>query len=142
MDIMFKYDNGKANVRISSEPDGKVEVSVEFKSSLIPHVMKFHSVQDAQVFFGHVCTANNIDKEYKAMKHKRKEVLFFDCENWTINIIGASDNTRAVTWKDVLKCVWFYMGSKENGSLKKRITSVLMRLLTCTLKPKQVFWRG
>lgn len=73
------------------------------------------------------------------MKHKRKEVLFFDCENWTINIIGASGNTRAVTWKDVLKCVWFYMGSKENGSLKKRITSVLMRLLTCTLKPKQVF---
>jgi hypothetical protein len=76
------------------------------------------------------------------MKHKRKEVLFFDCENWTINIIGASDNTRAVTWKDVLMCVWFYMGSKENGSLKKRLISVLMRLLTCTLKPKQVFGRG
>jgi hypothetical protein len=65
MDIMFKYDNGKASVRISSERDGKVEVSVEFKSSLIPHVMKFHSVQDAQVFFGHVCTAITMIKNTK-----------------------------------------------------------------------------
>lgn len=65
MDITFKYDNGKASVRISSEPDGKVEVSVEFKSSLIPHVMKFQSVQDAQVFFGHVCTAITMIKNAK-----------------------------------------------------------------------------
>lgn len=65
MDITFEYDNGKASVRISSEPDGKVEVSVAFKGSVIPHVMKFRSVQDAQVFFGHVCTAITMIKNAK-----------------------------------------------------------------------------
>jgi len=65
MDITFKYDNDNASVRISSEPDGKVELSAEFKDSVIPHVMKFHSVQDAQVFFGHVCTAITMIKNTK-----------------------------------------------------------------------------
>lgn len=66
----------------------------------------------------------------------KKEVLLFDADAWTLCIISATEASRPVTWKDTFKCVSIYL-RKGKGSVMRRITSVLIRLSTCSLKPRQ-----
>lgn len=65
-----------------------------------------------------------------------KEVLLFDADAWTLSFINASGISRRVTWKDTFKCVSIYL-RKGKGSVMRRIISVLIRLFTCSLKPRQ-----
>lgn len=66
----------------------------------------------------------------------KKEVLLFDADAWTLSFINTSGISRRVTWKDTFKCVSIYL-RKGKGSVMRRIISVLIRLSTCSLKPRQ-----
>lgn len=65
-----------------------------------------------------------------------KEVLLFDADAWTLSFINTSGISRRVTWKDTFKCVKIYLRLGK-GSMMRRIISVLIRLFTCSLKPRQ-----
>lgn len=68
---------------------------------------------------------------------ERKEVLLFDDEAWTLCIISDTSVQRPVTWRDTARCVSLYL-SRGNGSLTRRLISVLRRVFTCSLKPSKI----
>jgi hypothetical protein len=72
----------------------------------------------------------------KKKENKQERVLLFSDWKWEVTVISAT-TPRPITWKDTLELVFIYL-SHGNGSAIRRITSVLMRLFTCSLKPKQV----
>ena len=66
-----------------------------------------------------------------------QEVLLFDEEAWTLQIISADSVQRPVTLRDTLKCVSVYI-RKGKGPMMCRLISLLKRAFTCSLKPRQV----
>lgn len=65
------------------------------------------------------------------------KVLIFDMDLWSVQVISESNVPYTVTWRDTLHCTRLYLRYGK-GLLMYRLISVLIRLLTCRLKPKQV----
>lgn len=72
----------------------------------------------------------------KKSEKKPERVLIFRDDEWAVDVISVSDTHYPITWEETSNCVIAYL-KYGNGSVMRRITSILMRLFTCSLKPKQ-----
>lgn len=71
-------------------------------------------------------------------KRVRKQVYIMDFSAWTITVLTpfAKEEERAANWVDALRYVRHYLRYGK-GSLRCRLTSVLIKALTFSLKPRQ-----
>lgn len=71
-------------------------------------------------------------------KRVRKQVYIMDFSAWTITVLTpfAKEEERAANWVDALRYVRHYLRYGK-GSLRCRLTSVLTKALTFSLKPRQ-----
>lgn len=69
---------------------------------------------------------------------KKPYVILADFEDWTIEIIGTDGDVPA-RFKHYVKYIFNFLMFYKGWPLIKRLTSVLTRLFTRSLKPSQVF---
>lgn len=93
--------------------------------------MIFDSEEEATVY------SKKIREMFK--KRVRKQVYIMDFSAWTITVLTpfAKEEERAANWVDALRYVRHYLRYGK-GSLRCRLTSVLIKALTFSLKPRQV----
>ena len=84
--------------------------------------------------------ATAYSKKIREMFKKRvhKQVYIMDFSAWTITVLTpfAKEEERAANWVDALRYVRHYLRYGK-GSLRCRLTSVLIKALTFSLKPRQ-----
>lgn len=84
--------------------------------------------------------ATSYSKKIREMfkKRVRKQVYIMDFSAWTITVLTpfAKEEERAANWVDTLRYVRHYLRYGK-GSLRCRLTSVLIKALTFSLKPRQ-----
>lgn len=92
--------------------------------------MVFDSEEEATVY------SKKIREMFK--KRVRKQVYIMDFSAWTITVLTpfAKEEERAANWVDALRYVRHYLRYGK-GSLRCRLTSVLIKALTFSLKPRQ-----
>lgn len=92
--------------------------------------MIFDSEEEATVY------SNKIREMFK--KRVRKQVYIMDFSAWTITVLTpfAKEEERVANWIDTLRYVRHYLRYGK-GSLRCRLTSVLIKALTFSLKPRQ-----
>lgn len=92
--------------------------------------MIFDSEEEATVY------SKKIRKMFK--KRVRKQVYIMDFSAWTITVLTpfAKEEERVANWIDTLRYVRHYLRYGK-GSLRCRLTSVLIKALTFSLKPRQ-----
>lgn len=92
--------------------------------------MIFDSEEEATVY------SKKIREMFK--KRVRKQVYIMDFSAWTITVLTpfAKEEERAANWIDALRYVRHYLRYGK-GSLRCRLTSVLIKALTFSLKPRQ-----
>lgn len=92
--------------------------------------MIFDSEEEATVY------SKKIREMFK--KRVRKQVYIMDFSAWTITVLTpfAKEEERAANWVDALRYVRHYLRYGK-GSLRCRLTSVLIKALTFSLKPRQ-----
>lgn len=92
--------------------------------------MIFDSEEEATVY------SKKIREMFK--KRVRKQVYIMDFSAWTITVLTpfAKEEERAANWVDALRYVRHYLRYGK-GSLRCRLTSVLTKALTFSLKPRQ-----
>ena len=92
--------------------------------------MIFDSEEEATVY------SKKIREMYK--KRVRKQVYIMDFSAWTITVLTpfAKEEERVANWIDTLRYVRHYLRYGK-GSLRCRLTSVLIKALTFSLKPRQ-----
>lgn len=93
--------------------------------------MVFDSEEEATVY------SKKIREMFK--KRMRKQVYIMDFSAWTITVLTpfAKEEERAANWVDALRYVRHYLRYGK-GSLRCHLTSVLIKALTFSLKPRQV----
>ena len=71
-------------------------------------------------------------------KRVRKQVYIMNFSAWTITVLTpfAKEEDRVANWIDTLRYVRHYLRYGK-GSLRCRLTSVLIKALTFSLKPRQ-----
>lgn len=67
---------------------------------------------------------------------RNARVLVFMEDEWTVTVISINDAPSPITWKETFKLVSIYLNHGK-GFFIRRLVSVLIRLFTCSLKPKQ-----
>lgn len=92
--------------------------------------MIFDSKEEATVY------SKKIREMFK--KRVRKQVYIMDFSAWTITVLTpfAKEEERVANWIDTLRYVRHYLRYGK-GSLRCRLTSVLIKALTFSLKPRQ-----
>ena len=92
--------------------------------------MIFDSEEEATVY------SKKIREMFK--KRVRKQVYIMNFSAWTITVLTpfAKEEERAANWVDALRYVRHYLRYGK-GSLRCRLTSVLTKALTFSLKPRQ-----
>lgn len=92
--------------------------------------MIFDSEEEATVY------SKKIREMFK--KRVRKQVYIMDFSAWTIIVLTpfAKEEERVANWIDTLRYVRHYLRYGK-GSLRCRLTSVLIKALTFSLKPRQ-----
>lgn len=92
--------------------------------------MIFDSEEEATVY------SKKIREMFK--KRVRKQVYIMDFSAWTITVLTpfAKEEERVANWIDTLRYVRHYLRYGK-GSLRCRLTSVLIKALTFSLKPRQ-----
>lgn len=92
--------------------------------------MIFDSEEEATVY------SKKIREMFK--KRVRKQVYIINFSAWTITVLTpfAKEEERVANWIDTLRYVRHYLRYGK-GSLRCRITSVLIKALTFSLKPRQ-----
>jgi hypothetical protein len=92
--------------------------------------MIFDSEEEATVY------SKKIRKMFK--KRVRKQVYIMNFSAWTITVLTpfAKEEERVANWIDTLRYVRHYLRYGK-GSLRCRLTSVLIKALTFSLKPRQ-----
>nr|DAP81736.1 MAG TPA: hypothetical protein [Caudoviricetes sp.] len=94
--------------------------------------MIFDSEEEATVY------SKMIREMFK--KRVRKKVYIMDFSAWTITVLtpfAKEEEERVANWIDTLRYVRHYLRYGK-GSLRCRLTSVLIKALTFSLKPRQV----
>ena len=94
--------------------------------------MIFDSEEEATVY------SKMIREMFK--KRVRKQVYIMDFSAWTITVLtpfAKEEEERVANWIDTLRYVRHYLRYGK-GSLRCRLTSVLIKALTFSLKPRQV----
>lgn len=94
--------------------------------------MIFDSEEEATVY------SKKIREMFK--KRVRKQVYIMNFSAWTITVLTpfAKEEERVANWIDTLRYVRHYLRYGK-GSLRCRLTSVLIKALTFSLKPRQAF---
>lgn len=92
--------------------------------------MIFDSEEEATVY------SKKIREMFK--KRVRKQVYIMNFSAWTIIVLTpfAKEEERVANWIDTLRYVRHYLRYGK-GSLRCRLTSVLIKALTFSLKPRQ-----
>ena len=92
--------------------------------------MIFNSKEEATVY------SKKIREMFK--KRVRKQVYIMNFSAWTITVLTpfAKEEERVANWIDTLRYVRHYLRYGK-GSLRCRLTSVLIKALTFSLKPRQ-----
>ena len=92
--------------------------------------MIFDSEEEATVY------SKKIREMFK--KRVRKQVYIMNFSAWTITVLTpfAKKEERVANWIDTLRYVRHYLRYGK-GSLRCRLTSVLIKALTFSLKPRQ-----
>ncbi len=92
--------------------------------------MIFDSEEEAAVY------SKKIREMFK--KRVRKQVYIMNFSAWTITVLTpfAKEEERVANWIDTLRYVRHYLRYGK-GSLRCRLTSVLIKALTFSLKPRQ-----
>lgn len=92
--------------------------------------MIFDSEEEATVY------SKKIREMFK--KRVRKQVYIMNFSAWTITVLTpfAKEEERVANWIDTLRYVRHYLRCGK-GSLRCRLTSVLIKALTFSLKPRQ-----
>lgn len=92
--------------------------------------MIFDSEEEATVY------SKKIREMFK--KRVRKQVYVMNFSAWTITVLTpfAKEEERVANWIDTLRYVRHYLRYGK-GSLRCRLTSVLIKALTFSLKPRQ-----
>lgn len=92
--------------------------------------MIFDSKEEATVY------SKKIREMFK--KRVRKQVYIMNFSAWTITVLTpfAKEEERVASWIDTLRYVRHYLRYGK-GSLRCRLTSVLIKALTFSLKPRQ-----
>ena len=92
--------------------------------------MIFDSEEEATVY------SKKIREMFK--KRVRKQVYIMDFSAWTITVLTpfAKEEERVANWIDTIRYVRHYLRYGK-GSLRCRLTSVLIKALTFSLKPRQ-----
>lgn len=92
--------------------------------------MIFDSEEEATVY------SKKIREMFK--KRVRKQVYIMNFSAWTITVLTpfAKEEERVANWIDTLRYVRHYLRYGK-GSLRCRLTSVLIKALTFSLKPRQ-----
>lgn len=92
--------------------------------------MIFDSKEEATVY------SKKIREMFK--KRVRKQVYIMNFSAWTITVLTpfAKEEERVANWIDTLRYVRHYLRYGK-GSLRCRLTSVLIKALTFSLKPRQ-----
>lgn len=92
--------------------------------------MIFDSEEEATVY------SKKIREMFK--KRVRKQVYIMNFSAWTITVLTpfAKEEERVANWIDTLRYVRHYLRYGK-GSLRCRLTSVLTKALTFSLKPRQ-----
>lgn len=92
--------------------------------------MVFDSEEEATVY------SKKIREMFK--KRVRKQVYIMNFSAWTITVLTpfAKEEERVANWIDTLRYVRHYLRYGK-GSLRCRLTSVLIKALTFSLKPRQ-----
>ena len=92
--------------------------------------MIFDSEEEATVY------SKKIREMFK--KRVRKQVYIMNFSSWTITVLTpfAKEEERVANWIDTLRYVRHYLRYGK-GSLRCRLTSVLIKALTFSLKPRQ-----
>lgn len=92
--------------------------------------MIFDSEEEATVY------SKKIREMFK--KRVRKQVYIMNFSAWTITVLTpfAKEEERVANWIDTLRYVRHYLRYGK-GSLRCRLTSVLIKALTFYLKPRQ-----
>ena len=92
--------------------------------------MIFDSEEEATVY------SKKIREMFK--KRVRKQVYIMNFSAWTITVLTpfAKEEDRVANWIDTLRYVRHYLRYGK-GSLRCRLTSVLIKALTFSLKPRQ-----
>ena len=102
----------------------------EFIRQMWRDVMIFDSEEEATVY------SKKIREMFK--KRVRKQVYIMNFSAWTITVLApfAKEEERVANWIDTLRYVRHYLRYGK-GSLRCRLTSVLIKALTFSLKPRQ-----
>ena len=92
--------------------------------------MIFDSEEEATVY------SKKIREMFK--KRVRKQVYIMNFSAWTLTVLTpfAKEEERVANWIDTLRYVRHYLRYGK-GSLRCRLTSVLIKALTFSLKPRQ-----
>lgn len=92
--------------------------------------MIFDSEEEATVY------SKKIREMFK--KRVRKQVYIMNFSAWTITVLTpfSKEEERVANWIDTLRYVRHYLRYGK-GSLRCRLTSVLIKALTFSLKPRQ-----
>ena len=92
--------------------------------------MIFDSEEEATVY------SKKIREMFK--KRVRKQVYIMNFSAWTITVLTpfAKEEERVANWIDTIRYVRYYLRYGK-GSLRCRLTSVLIKALTFSLKPRQ-----
>lgn len=92
--------------------------------------MIFDSEEEATVY------SKKIREMFK--KRVRKQVYIMNFSAWTITVLTpfAKEEERVANWIDTLRYVRHYLRYGK-GSLRCRLTSILIKALTFSLKPRQ-----
>lgn len=109
---------------------GGKEPRKEFIRQMWRDGMIFDSEEEATVY------SKKIREMFK--KRVRKQVYIMDFSDWTITVLTpfAKEEERVANWIDTLRYVRHYLRYGK-GSLRCRLTSVLIKALTFSLKPRQ-----
>lgn len=102
----------------------------EFIRQMWRNGMIFDSEEEATVY------SKKIREMFK--KRVRKQVYIMNFSAWTITVLTpfAKEEERVANWIDTLWYVRHYLRYGK-GSLRCRLTSVLIKALTFSLKPRQ-----
>lgn len=102
----------------------------EFIRQMWREGMIFDSEEEATVY------SKKIREMFK--KRVRKQVYIMNFSAWTITVLTpfAKEEERVANWIDTLRYVRHYLRYGK-GSLRCRLTSVLIKALTFSLKPRQ-----
>lgn len=102
----------------------------EFIRQMWRYGMIFDSEEEATVY------SKKIREMFK--KRVRKQVYIMNFSAWTITVLTpfAKEEERVANWIDTLRYVRHYLRYGK-GSLRCRLTSVLIKALTFSLKPRQ-----